>query len=148
LKKVIVDLSISCLLLVVVGVCFVSADYWDGYDWAHEWHGDNWWANSADVTAWYCAPRLYWKEEHSAFSWATWPEWVTDCIITFTGKYYDQIKHQETWHTYNSLSKTKSYNDTCTVARTYIDTSYFNGLTGDRWEDGITVVVMAGTSPG
>jgi hypothetical protein len=135
--------------LIVAGVCLVSADYYDGYpDWAHESHGDGWWAISADVAAWYSAPRLYWKEEHSAHSWATWPRWVTDCIITFTGRYHNEIRYQETWENYGALSITQTYYNICTVAITYIWAHYINGLDGSWWEDNITVAVVAGASPG
>lgn len=149
MKNTILNLSICCLLLIAAGVSFVSADYWDGYpDWASVHHGDLFWANHGEVTAWYSAPQLYYAEQHSAYSWVVYPNWVTDCVITFTGKYHDEIRYEETWENQGSLSKTENYGYTCTLARTHIYTRYINGITGTRWSDTINVTVRAGVGPG
>ncbi len=138
------------MLFVAISVSVVSASYEDGKpDSSSEYHGDGiFWANRGEVIAWYCQPMQYCTEYHSAYSWGSWPVWVVDCTIEFTGKYYAQIMYHESWYNNDALSKSKTYQEACKVAETHIETRYINGITGDQWRDIIHVGVIAGSQPG
>jgi hypothetical protein len=135
--------------LVAAGVSFVSADYWDGYpDWASVLHGGPAWANHAEVTAWYCAPQLYWSEQHEAQSSNSYPPvTIAECRVVFTGRYHDEIRYNVSWHNYGYLLKYGNYNQTCTLARTYIWT-YYVSWDQSRWWDTAIALVIAGQGPG
>jgi len=149
LRTVFVDLGVVCMLLVAVGVSAVSASYEDGYpDSASKYHGDGiFWVNSGYVCAFYCQPMLYCTEQHSAYCWSNWPIWVTDCTIEFIGKYYTQVMYHESWSSDGALSESEEYSQACKSARTYIQTRYINGITGEQWRDWMFVGVIAGTQP-